>query len=257
MSPEDSRPPGEEPDRYWGERIDGASSGEPALQGPPAKEADKMSIVESLLFVAPEPLSAGAMSEITGFDPGAVREMLNELTESYRRRDGGLIVREVAGGFSLYARQEAAPFIARMVRSQVNPRLTRAALETMAIVAYLQPVSRGVVAEIRGLQSEGVMGTLLDRGLVRRVGKGGPPGYPALYGTTLRFLERFGLGSIDDLPDLEDFAPDEDTVEKIRRSLSWEILEEDDGVGGGRARKGAEDTGPSGGSLEESRRETD
>jgi len=257
VSPEDSRPPGEDPDRFWGEGDDDGLSGEPAIQGPSVEEADKISIVESLLFVAPEPLSAGALSEITGFDPGAVREMLNELTESYRRKNGGMIIREVAGGFSFYARQEASPFIARMVRSQFNPRLTKAALETMAIVAYLQPVSRGVVAEIRGVQSEGVMGTLLDRGLVQRVGKGGPPGYPALYGTTIHFLERFGLGSIDDLTDLEDFAPDEDTVEKIRSSLSWELLEEDDGVGGGRAREGAEDTGPSGGSFEESRRETD
>ncbi|MBU4240845.1 MAG: SMC-Scp complex subunit ScpB [Actinobacteria bacterium] len=257
MSPEDGRPPEGEPDRYWGEAGAGGTPGEPAEHGPPEGEADKMSIVESLLFVAPEPLSAGAISEITGFDPGAVREILNELTESYRRRDGGVLIREVAGGFSFYARREAAPFIARMVRSQVNPRLTRAAMETMAIVAYMQPVSRGVVAEIRGVQSEGVIGTLQDRGLVQQVGKGGPPGYPAMYGTTRRFLERFGLGSIDELPDLDGFAPDEDTVEKIRRSLSWELIEEDGSVRGERPREGPEDTGPGGDSLEEGRREAD
>lgn len=253
---DDFRQTGEEPDRYWEKEGDGG----PPCNGTsafPAGVIDKISIVEALLFVAPEPISAAIISEITGFEHGAVREMLNELVESYRNRDGGFLIREVAGGFCFYARQEVAPFIARMVRSQVNTRLTRAALETMAIVAYMQPVSRGVVAEIRGVQSEGVMGTLQDRGLVQQVGKGGPPGYPVMYGTTRRFLERFGLGSLDELPDLEQFSPDEETVEKIKSSLSWELIEEEDGVGEGGTRESAEDTGPGGGSLEEGGREAD
>ena len=256
MSTEESTgKPGGEPSGFWKDgRANGATGGG---SGPPEAETDKMSIVESLLFVSPEPLSAAMISEITGFDRGAVREMLNELAESYRHRDGGVVIREVAGGFGFYAYSEAAPYIARMVRSQVNPRLTRAALETMAIVAYMQPVSRGVVAEIRGVQSEGVMKTLEDRGLVQDVGKGGPPGYPAMYATTGRFLERFGLNSIEDLPDLEQFAPDEDTVDKIRRSLSWEIIEEGTGVAGGSPREDSKDTGPGGDSVPEGRGEAD
>jgi segregation and condensation protein B len=222
-----------------------------------SSDADKMSVIEALLFVSPEPLSSGMLSEITGFDPGAVREMLNRLGESYASREGGLVVREVAGGFGFYAAPLAAPYISRLIKSQVNPRLTRAALETVAIVAYLQPVSRGVVAEIRGVQSEGVMKTLEDRGLVRAVGKGGPPGYAALYGTTEKFLERFGLKDLDSLPGLEEFAPDEATVEKIKRSLSWELEEdlgEDAGPGAG---EGPEDTGTRGNSIEEGRGEAD
>ncbi len=236
-----------EADGYWaregGPGAEGAIGQDGAWQAepPPSSGVDKASVVEALLFVSPEPLSVGAISEVTGFDPGATREMLNELVESYRERDGGLLIREVGGGFGIYAVPEAAPFISRLIRSQVNPRLTRAALETLAIVAYLQPVSRGVVAEIRGVQSEGVMKTLEDRGMVHEVGKGGPPGYPMLYGTTTRFLERFGLKSLDELPDLEEFAPDDATIEKIKRSLSWELIEED---AGGRGEAGAhpEDT---------------
>ncbi|MHB8897039.1 MAG: SMC-Scp complex subunit ScpB [Candidatus Geothermincolia bacterium] len=218
---------------------------------PASSESDKMSVMEALLFVSPEPLSAGVLSELTGFDPGAVREMLNRLTESYLSRDGGLVIREVAGGFGFYAAPLAAPYISRLIRSQVNPRLTRAALETIAIVAYLQPVSRGVVAEIRGVQSEGVMKTLEDRGMVKAVGRGGPPGYAALYGTTEKFLERFGLKDLDALPGLEEFAPDEATVEKIKRSLSWELEEDmgdDKGPGAG---EGPEDTGEGGPGVEE------
>ena len=132
----------------------------------------------------------------------------------------------------------------------MNPRLTKAALETAAIVAYLQPVSRGVIAEIRGVQSEGVIKTLEDRGLVQAVGKGGPPGYPQLYGTTNKFLERFGLRAVEDLPPLEKFAADAETVERINRSLSWEILE-DGGSGGtgGEAPEASEDTGERGDSF--------
>jgi len=219
---------------------------------PPENEQDKTSIIESLLFVSPEPLSVGMLAETTGFDQGAVREILNRLVETYRNRDGGLVVREVAAGFGFYAKPEAAPYISRLIRTQVNPRLTRAALETLAIVAYLQPVSRGVVAEIRGVQSEGVMKTLEDRVLVHEVGRGGPPGYPMLYGTTSRFMERFGLKSLDDLPDLEEFAPDDATIDKIKRSLSWELMEEEAGAGrSSQTRADTEDTLSGGDSLSE------
>jgi segregation and condensation protein B len=243
-------------DGFWSEDNSPSEDMTPTVEEawrpepPPSSDIDKSAVVEALLFVSPEPLSVGAICEVTGFDPGATREMLNSLVESYSAREGGLLIREVGGGFGIYATPEAAPFIARLIRSQVNPRLTRAALETLAIVAYLQPVSRGVVAEIRGVQSEGVMKTLEDRGMVHEVGRGGPPGYPMLYGTTTRFLERFGLKSLDDLPELEEFAPDDATIEKIKRSLSWELIEEDAGVRG-ETGKNTEDTVDGRDSVEE------
>jgi len=231
---------------FWSEQ-DGMEEAMPPAE-PPA-EGDKSIVIESLLFVAPSPVSVAGLSELTGIESGAVREIVNRLAERYE--DSGLVLREVAGGFGFYAAPEAAPYIARLIRSQVNPRLTRAALETMAIVAYLQPVSRGVVAEIRGVQSEGVMKTLEERGLVQVVGRGGPPGYPQLFGTTGRFLERFGLRSLEDLPRLEEFAPDDETVEKIQRSLSWELMEEVGLAGGGEGGEGPEGAGGGGGSVAE------
>ncbi|MCJ7745204.1 MAG: SMC-Scp complex subunit ScpB [Actinobacteria bacterium] len=229
------------PEEYWD--TSGHGKVEPAEEtGQYGVEVDKKAVLEALLLVSPEPLSVAGLSELTGFEIGAVREIMNELQLFYDERCGGLVIREVAGGFCFYSSPDAAPYVARLISSQVNPRLTRAALETLAIVAYLQPVSRGVIAEIRGVQSEGVIKTLEDRGLVQAVGRGGPPGYPNLYGTTTRFLERFGLNSLDDLPDLEQFAPDDETVDKIKRSLSWEISEEDVSAGSGNARKDPEDT---------------
>jgi len=189
----------------------------------PEEALEKMKIIEALVFVAPEPLSVGEIVEITGFEPGAVRQLLEYIKQRYASSNSGFVLREVAGGFGFYAVPEAAPFIANMIRSQFNPRLTKAALETLSIVAYLQPVSRGVVSEIRGVQSESVMRTLEERGFIEVVGRGNPPGYPALYGTTKKFLERFGLKTLDDLPSLEDFAPDDETIERIRASLSCEI----------------------------------
>lgn len=271
MSPEDPRDdaPGLEADGFWANETTqdelptgagggGADYGEWQPPPSPTSTTAKMNVVEALLFVSPEPLSVGMLAETTGFDQGAVREMVNNLVESYDQRGGGLVVREVAEGFGFYATPEAAPFISRLIRSQVNPRLTRAAMETLAIVAYLQPVSRGVVAEIRGVHSEGVMKTLEERGIVKEVGKGGPPGYPRLYGTTNRFMERFGLKTLEDLPDLTDFAPDEATIEKIERSLSWELIEEDAGAGGvSRSGEDSEDTVGVGDSLTEGGGESD
>jgi segregation and condensation protein B len=271
VSPEDRSDgaPGGGPDGFWagdepqdeslkGKGVDGAEFSEWQQPPGPLTANAKMNVVEALLFVSPEPLSVGMLAEITGFDQGAVREILNNLVDSYGGRSGGLVVREVAQGFGFYATPEAAPYISRLIRSQVNPRLTRAAMETLAIVAYLQPVSRGVVAEIRGVHSEGVMKTLEERGLVKEVGRGGPPGYPMLYGTTGRFMERFGLKTLEDLPDLSDFAPDDATIEKIKRSLSWELIEEDAGGGGvSEIGEDSEDTVGSGDSLTEGGGEAD
>lgn len=221
---------------------------EPAEQ--PVEE-DKSRVIESLLFVSPEPLSVARISEITGIEHGAVREIINDLVDYHRGRRGGFLIREVAGGFGFYATPDSSQYIARLIKSQVNPRLTSAALETLAIVAYLQPVSRGVVAEIRGVQSEGVVKTLEERGILKEVGKGGPPGYPMLYGTTGRFLERFGLRNIEELPPLDRFAPDEEIIERIQRSLSWELSKEAAVEFEGEAGKSAEDTEQSGDSFTE------
>ncbi|GEM_PF-702895 len=214
---------------------DDSSSMQERLEPERYGEPEKISVIEALLFVSAQPLSVGQISEITGFEPGAVREIVNKLSENYDSPTSGLVIREVAGGFGIYTKKEVSQYVSKLIRHQYNPRLTKAALETMAIVAYLQPVSRSTVSEIRGVQSEGVMKTLEDRGLIEPVGRGTGPGSPVLYSTTRKFLERFGLNSIDDLPDLESFAPDDETVAKIRRVFSQEISD-----GGMRSESGEE-----------------
>ncbi|MBN1289605.1 MAG: SMC-Scp complex subunit ScpB, partial [Actinobacteria bacterium] len=183
-------------------------------------------IVEAMIFMSPEPITAQSLSEVIGLEIGLIIETVNGLIKSYRSRGGGVVIREVAEGYAMYTVPEATPYISRLIKSNVNPRLTRAALETLAVIAYLQPVSRGVVSEIRGVNSDGVIRTLEERGFIKPVGKGMPPGYPTLYGTTRTFLERFGLNSIDEMPDLDSFAPDDQTVERIKRTLTWEAMED-------------------------------
>ncbi|MBN2168446.1 MAG: SMC-Scp complex subunit ScpB [Actinobacteria bacterium] len=192
---------------------------------PLSDPAEIEAVVEALIFMSPEPIAAQSLSEVTGLEVGLIIETVNGLIDNYGNRGGGVVIREVAEGYAMYTVPEATPYISRLIKSNVNPRLTRAALETLAVVAYLQPVSRGVVSEIRGVHSDGVIKTLEERGFIKPVGKGMPPGYPTLYGTTRTFLERFGLNSIEEIPDLNTFAPDDQTVERIKRTLTWEAME--------------------------------
>ncbi len=192
---------------------------------PPNPDECKL-IIEALIFVSPNPVSSSRIAELVGLEQGDVESLIGEIGSRLQSSESGIRLRKLAGGYGFYTCPEAAPFIESFVRSQVNPRLTQASLETLAVVAYLQPVSRGTVATIRGIQSEGVIKTLAERGLVEEAGKSGPPGYSHLYRTTNRFLERFGLEEISDLPPLENFIPDPDTLKRIRESLSWEMIKE-------------------------------
>ena len=158
--------------------------------------------LEAVLFVADEPLSAAVLAPLVEADRRSVERLLEELAERYVRTGAGLTLRRVAGGWRLYTHPDAAPVVERFVLSSRHARLTRAALETMAIVAYKQPVTRHQVAAIRGVDSEGVLKALVERGLLAEVGREEGPGRPVLYGTTPEFLERLGLDSVGDLPSL-------------------------------------------------------
>jgi segregation and condensation protein B len=158
--------------------------------------------LEAVLFVADEPLSAVVLGQLVGTGRREAEALLERLAEEYHRAGSGLALRRVAGGWRLYTHAEAAPAVERFVLSSKHARLTRAALETLAIVAYKQPVTRHQVSAIRGVDSEGVLRALVDRGLLTEVGRDPGPGRPLLYGTTAEFLERLGLDSISDLPSL-------------------------------------------------------
>ena len=158
--------------------------------------------LEAVLFVADEPLTSTVLGQLVGTDRPTADALLEELAAHHERVGSGLTLRRVAGGWRLYTHPDAAPVVERFVRSSRHARLTRAALETMAIVAYKQPVTRHQVEAIRGVNSEGVLRALVDRGLLAEVGRDEGPGRPVLYGTTPEFLERQGLDSVGDLPSL-------------------------------------------------------
>ena len=158
--------------------------------------------IEAVLFVTDEPMPAGALAQTLEVDRQTVEDELRSLGESYEARGAGIVLRNVAGGWRLSTHPDAAPAVERFVLSSRHARLTRAALETLSIIAYKQPVTRHQVSAIRGVDSDGVLRALVDRGLATEVGREEAPGRPVLYGTTPEFLERLGLDSLASLPPL-------------------------------------------------------
>ena len=158
--------------------------------------------LEAVLFVADEPIPAGTLAQVVEVDRRHVEQLLEDLARAYEERGAGIVLRNVAGGWALSTHPDAAPHVEQFVLASRHARLTKASLETLAIVAYKQPVTRHQVASIRGVDSDGVLRSLTDRGLVAEVGREDAPGRPVLYGTTPEFLERIGLPSLAALPSL-------------------------------------------------------
>jgi segregation and condensation protein B len=165
------------------------------------------SSLEAILLVADEPVPVVLLAQVTERPRDEVAAALNELATGYDDEERGFDLREVAGGWRFYTREEYAPLVERFVRDGQEVRLTQAALETLAVVAYRQPVSRARVSAVRGVNCDGVMRTLTLRGLVEEAGTDPETG-AILYRTTGYFLERLGLASLEDLPDLAPFLPD-------------------------------------------------
>ena len=163
--------------------------------------------LEALLMVADQPLDDAVLAAAVGHPVDAVRDALAELAADYDEQGRGFELRNVAGGWRYYTREEFAPVVESFVLEGQQARLTQAALETLAVVAYKQPVSRARVSAIRGVNVDGVMRTLLTRGLVEEAGRDGEHG-ATLYRTTGYFLERIGVTSLDELPELAPFLPD-------------------------------------------------
>jgi segregation and condensation protein B len=158
--------------------------------------------IEALLFVSDEPLSEAVLAQSLELDRRTVGDMIDRLRSDLEERGSGLVLRNVAGGWRLFTHPDTQPAVERFVLSSRQARLTKAALETLAIVAYKQPVTRLQVSGIRGVNSDGVLRALQDRGLIEETGRDEGPGRPVLYGTTAAFLERLGLPSLASLPSL-------------------------------------------------------
>jgi segregation and condensation protein B len=181
-------------------------------------------IVESLLFVADAPLRPERIAEALDLDRGPVVQVLQQLEAEYRQQRRGFVLEEVAGGFQFRTRAEYVDWVRRLNKSRPF-RFSRAALETLAIVAYRQPITRAEIEYLRGVDSGGVVKTLLDRHLLRILGKKDIAGRPMIYGTTREFLELFGLRDLSALPTLKEFS--ELTPEALREEglLNSEVPE--------------------------------
>jgi len=170
---------------------------------------DLKNIIESLLFVAEEPLTLDRIKDVLELDDRKpIREALRELEVDYASRTGAFVLREVAGGFQFRSRSEYVPWIKKLIQPK-PARLSRAALETLAIIAYKQPVIRSDVEHLRGVDCGGVLRMLLERNLIRVLGRKEIPGRPIIYATTKQFLEVFDLKNLKDLPtpkEIEDLA---------------------------------------------------
>ncbi|MDE2696715.1 MAG: SMC-Scp complex subunit ScpB [Chloroflexota bacterium] len=174
----------------------------PPFDEPTAEELP--ALLEALLFVADGPVPEGALSRTLGVTPGKVRRALNEVREDLDGR--GIRVQQGPEGVQFITAPEAAAAVEHFLGLESSRRLSTAALETLAVIAYRQPVTRGAIEAIRGTSSDGVLATLRARGLVERVGRAEGPGRPGLYATTQRFLEHFGLERADHLPGLDELA---------------------------------------------------
>jgi segregation and condensation protein B len=168
--------------------------------------------LEAVLLVVDEPVSEVTLAQVTERPTDEVVATLRGLAQDYAEAGRGFELRHVGGGWRFYTRAECAPYVERFVLDGQQARLTSAALETLAVVAYRQPVSRGRVAAVRGVNSDAVMRTLVTRGLVEETGTD-PESGAILYRTTAYFLERIGVDGLDELPPLAPMVPDPESVE--------------------------------------------
>lgn len=184
------------------------------------ENADLKGALEALLFVSDEPVPASRLAKVLELKQPAVEATLKELAAEFADEGRGFQLREVAGGWRMYTHPAYHPQVEEYVLSWDTRRLSQAALEALAVIAYNQPVSRQGVNAVRGVNSEAVISSLIEKGLVRESGRDRNAGNAILYGTTRTFLERFGLKDLSELPPLEEFAPDPETERAIRERLN-------------------------------------
>ena len=186
---------------------------------PDQQSTEARRAIEAVLMVAELPVEPQLLAQLLEMPVARVAEVCAELAAEYEATDRGFTLVQVAGGWRFQSHPDLAPYVERFVLEGQSARLSGAALETLAIVAYKQPVSRAQVAAIRGVDVDGVMRTLQQRGFIAEVGKDPGPGQAILFGTTPRFLERIGVNSLDELPPLADFVPGADVVEHLEMGL--------------------------------------
>ncbi|MFZ0627367.1 MAG: SMC-Scp complex subunit ScpB [Acidimicrobiia bacterium] len=180
---------------------------------------NEIGALEAVLFVTEAPVPLGELAEVLELPVTRVEELLDELGSQLSDRESGLVLRSAAGGWRLYSHPDAYPYLERFATSATARRISPAALETLSVVAYRQPVSRAQISEIRGVDSDSAVRTLERLGLVEEKERLAIPGNPAIYVTTDLFLEKMGLETLGQLPPLADHIPPADTVDALEETL--------------------------------------
>jgi segregation and condensation protein B len=247
---------GVEREQERGGSFDEDGMNPPASAAQAIAERELKAILESLLFVSPEPLSTARLVAVLGDVPrGEIERALRSLEQELEQEGRGVRLTQVAGGYRLVTKLEYAPWVKRLDKEKSAAKLSRSALETLAIVAYKQPLVRSEIEDIRGVETSGVLRTLLERKLVRIVGRKEVPGRPIMYGTTKFFLEHFGLNDLAQLPPLREFRElggSEHSLLTVDDTEAGTMVGESGGAGLGEAidegREGGF-SGPEGGAL--------
>lgn len=192
----------------------------PATESAPRDvRAEARRAIEAVVMAATEPVPGRTLAELVECSVDVVAQICVELEAEYERDGRGFTLVEVAGGYRYQTHRDMAPYVEQFVLEGQHVRLSAPALETLAIVAYKQPITRGQISAIRGVSVESTLATLVQRGYVEEAGRDPGPGLAVLYGTTPRFLERLGLASLADLPSLGEFVPGPEVVELLERGL--------------------------------------
>ena len=169
--------------------------------------------IEGILFISESPIKTSTISESLDVPEGKIKQVLRMLEQEYIDQNRGFVLKKISGGYRLYSNPALNEVLQHFVKTNIRTHLSQAALETLAIIAYRQPITRTQIAEIRGVRTDSVVLTLLDKGLLKEAGKLKEPGNPILYRTSDRFLELLGLNNLKDLPPLKEFKEDEQTTE--------------------------------------------
>jgi segregation and condensation protein B len=183
------------------------------------REHEARRVVEAVLLAASDPVEPGFLAQLVELPVARIEELCRDLADEYEATGRGFVLTRVAGGYRFQTHPDMAPYVERFVLEGQHARLSAPAFETLAIVAYKQPISRAQISAIRGVDVESVLGTLLRRGYVQEVGRDPGPGQAVMYGTTREFLERLGIDSLEDLPPLGDFVPAPEVVDALERGL--------------------------------------
>ncbi len=201
---------------------DDSASEEPAhAPSPPSLDALSLAAraIEAIVMVSTDPVPETVLAQVTELPVATIRAICQELASGYANQERGFQFAEVAGGWRYQSHGELADYVERYVREGQVARLSGAALETLAIIAYKQPISRAQASSIRGVNVDGVLRTLEQRGFVEEVARDDGPGQAILFGTTVMFLERLGIASVKDLPPLGEFVPSAAVVEALEDTL--------------------------------------